>query len=451
MLNSLIGRLMAFSTLTLCLLITALGLLLERSFYGSQMNAMQERLKLHSYSILSVAEYQNGQLYLPVFLQERRFNQAESGLYAQVADRDFNRQWTSFSARGVPLSGSHWAEQGQWIYSTVMRGDEQYLLARFGVSWSESGQPGPVFNIVLMESMQELLAQTADYRQTLVWLLLGLAGFILLVQFLILRWGLRPLRRVSSEVSRIQSGECDHLSGHYPRELQPLTLNLNRLVQSERSQRERYRNTMADLSHSLKTPLTVMSGIIVEQQQQQKTAELNELRYQIDKMNSTIGYQLKRAVSTSAGLSIQRVKLLPLLQSVCSAMDKVYAHKAIAIHLDLDEEIEFNGDENDLMEVLANLIDNACKYGQNTVEVCCQWQHAALHVTVCDDGPGIEPGQRDLVTQRGKRLDSVESGQGLGLALVKDILDAYNASLTIEDSPLGGACFRIIWPGQRVA
>ncbi|MEL7401503.1 MAG: ATP-binding protein, partial [Pseudomonadota bacterium] len=198
-------------------------------------------------------------------------------------------------------------------------------------------------------------------------------------------------------------------------------------------------------------PLTVMSGIIVEQQQQQKTAALNELRYQIDKMNSTIGYQLKRAVSTSAGLSIQRVKLLPLLQSICSAMDKVYAHKAMAIHLDLDEEIEFNGDENDVMEVLANLIDNACKYGQNTVEVCCQWQQAALHITVCDDGPGIEPGQRELVTQRGKRLDSVESGQGLGLALVKDILDAYSASLTIEDSPLGGACFRITWPGQRAA
>ncbi|KZZ43661.1 hypothetical protein A3759_21345, partial [Thalassolituus sp. HI0120] len=367
------------------------------------------------YSILSVADYHSSQLYLPVFLQERRFNKPESGLYAQVVKSDATKAWSSLSARSLSLGSSRWAEQGQWIYSTVARTDEQFFMARFGVSWSESGISGPVYNIVLLESMSELHLQVDLYRQKLGILLLSLSSFILLMQFLILRWGLRPLRQVSSDLEDIQHGQKAQLSGDYPRELKPLTSNLNRLISSEHGQRERYRNTLADLSHSLKTPLTVMSGIVTEQQQHEKTVELNELCYQIDKMNSTIGYQLQRAVQGSSGLSIQKIDVLPLLQSVCSAMDKVYANKGMAIHLDVSEPAIFNGDENDLLEVLGNLVDNACKYGNQTVEIAVFQESQQLTITVSDDGRGIPEEQRNLVLQRGRRLDTVEAGQGLGL------------------------------------
>jgi len=446
MLNSLIGRLMAFSTLTLIVLMTGLGFLLQHSFYSSQLNAMQERLKLHSYSILSVADYHSSQLYLPVFLQERRFNKPESGLYAQVVKSDATMVWSSLSARPLSLASNSWADQGQWIYSTVARTDDQYFMARFGVSWSELGKTGPVYNIVLLESMSDLYLQVELYQQKLAILLLSLSGFILLMQFLILRWGLKPLRQVSSDLEEIQQGQKSELSGDYPRELKPLTSNLNRLIHTEQGQRERYRNTLADLSHSLKTPLTVMSGIVSEQQQREKTAELNELSYQIDKMNSTIGYQLQRAVQGSSGLSIQKIDVLPLLQSVCSAMDKVYAHKGMAIHLDVAQQAIFSGDENDLLEVLGNLIDNACKYGHQTVEISVISEAQQLIIAVSDDGRGIPEEQRNLVLQRGRRLDTVEAGQGLGLALVKEILDSYQAGLIIEQSSLGGACFRITFP-----
>ena len=194
---------MAFSTLTLIVLMTGLGFLLQHSFYSSQLSAMQERLKLHSYSILSVADYHSSQLYLPVFLQERRFNKPESGLYAQVVKSDATKAWSSLSARSLSLGSSRWAEQGQWIYSTVARTDEQFFMARFGVSWSESGISGPVYNIVLLESMSELHLQVDLYRQKLGILLLSLSSFILLMQFLILRWGLRPLRQVSSDLEDI--------------------------------------------------------------------------------------------------------------------------------------------------------------------------------------------------------------------------------------------------------
>ena len=439
---------MTFSTLTLLILMTGIGLILEHSFYLNQMNAMQERLKLHSYSILSVAEYQQQQLFLPVYLQERRFNRAESGLYAQVVSQDFRAVWSSLSARQLPVASNNWAEQGQWMYAMVQREDEHFLLARFGVSWSESGKPGPVFNILLLENMQELKLQTSDYRQKLLVLLLGLVAFILLVQYLILRWGLRPLTIVSEELENIRDGHQSQLEGNYPAELKPLTSNLNHLIHSERGQRERYRNTMADLSHSLKTPLTVMSGVVREliAKVAGNSEDFNNLQSQIDKMNSTIGYQLKRAVSGTQGLSIQRIAVFPLICSICDAMDKVYADKGMEIHLDIDEQLEFSGDENDLLEVMGNLIDNACKYGKQTVEVSAEIQDQALVLNIADDGPGIAEDKLDVILQRGQRLDTVQSGQGLGLALVKEILDGYQARLTVEKSASGGACFRIRIP-----
>ncbi len=451
MLNSLIGRLMTFSMLALLLLMTGLGLLLERSFYNSQLNAMQDRLKLHSYSILSVAEYYQQQLYFPAFLQERRFNQAGSGLYAQVLDKHFQPVWASVSAVDIPVFKTAWADQGQWMYSTVSRGNKQYLLARFGVSWSgpessqaESNQStrsqsGRVFNIMILEDLQELHNTVSGYRKTLAVLLAALTGFILLMQYLILRWGLKPLHRVVADLENIQMGNQAELQGKYPTELHPLTSGLNRLIYSERSQRERYRNTMADLSHSLKTPLTVMSGILYQQ-----SRDNTELTYQLEKMNSTIAYHLKRAGGGTSALTRQQVALLPMLQSICAAMDKVYADKNMAIHLDVDEQQTVNMDENDLMEVLANLLDNACKYGERTVEVAAQQTEGQLLLTVADDGDGIPEEKQAMVFQRGQRLDTAEPGQGLGLSLVREIADSYQAQLTIGRSVLGGACFCIV-------
>lgn len=441
MLNSLLSRLMTFSAITLLLLMAGIGLLLEHAFYLTQVKGMQERLKIHSYSILSVAEFQQHQLYLPHYLQERRFNKQQSGLYAQVVNQQSQPVWTSRSAAGVPVSTASWAQQGQWLYSTVSNGNEQHLLARYGVSWSESGRPGPVFNVVLIESMVELEQQVGDYRQTLAILLAALAAFILLIQYLILRWGLKPLNQVSDELQRLQHGEQSELDADYPSELRPLTSNLNRLIISERAQRERYRNTMADLSHSLKTPLTVMSGIVRDAEKTERQ-ELLELQQQIDKMNSTIRYQLQRAVSGAQGLTVQSVAVLPLLQQICQAMDKVYAEKRLVLHLDVDEKISFNGDENDLMEILGNLVDNACKYGSQVVEISAGYQSGDMWIQVCDDGPGIAEDQYQTILQRGQRLDTVQPGQGLGLALVKEIIDSYAARLSIGRSQLGGACFK---------
>jgi len=121
----------------------------------------------------------------------------------------------------------------------------------------------------------------------------------------------------------------------------------------------------------------------------------------------------------------------------------VYADKRLAIQLTLESEYYFHGDENDLMEILGNLIDNACKYCIKDIIIKIEHTEDSLILYFSDDGQGIPSTQREAILQRGVRLDTVEAGQGMGLALVKEILDAYQASLDISDSSLGGTCFKV--------
>ena len=165
-------------------------------------------------------------------------------------------------------------------------------------------------------------------------------------------------------------------------------------------------------------------------------------------MTNTIRYQLQRAVHGFQGLNINHIPISPIVTSITDAMNKVYANKHLSIHLAMDNECYFHGDEDDLMEVLGNLIDNACKYCQKKIWIQIEKNDNTLVFYFSDDGLGIPPPQRDAILQRGVRLDTVEAGQGMGLALVKEILDAYQATIDISDSLLGGACFTVSFDTQ---
>ena len=95
--------------------------------------------------------------------------------------------------------------------------------------------------------------------QRLLWLwLAGMTALLILIQFIVMRWGLRPIKLLAAEVRSIDSGEQQRIMKSYPRELLPLSSNLNTLLTTEEKQRTRYKNTLADLAHSLKTPLAVV-------------------------------------------------------------------------------------------------------------------------------------------------------------------------------------------------
>ncbi|MDK2778285.1 MAG: two-component sensor histidine kinase [Pseudomonadota bacterium] len=440
MLNSLRARILIFTTLLTALLMLGVGVWLYQSFFYAQLDGLQERLKLHSYSILSLADFHQDQVWVPGYLPEARLNQSGSGLYARILGPQQTLVWQSGSAQHEPLLPLEQPAAGEWLFSMATRGDEEYLLARYGVSWDVAPGPEPVYTLLVAENLAPLRLQLREYGNSLALALLVFTALLLLMQLLILRWGLAPLRRVSADLKKLQQGQQADLSGQYPQELQPLTSNLNQLLQSEQQQRERYRYRLADLSHSLKTPLAVLTGLLGKDAP--SAAELREMRHQAGLMDERIRFQLQRAVSQASALSIHRTDVVPVLESLIRAMRKVYAASAPDIQLQA-EAVCFSGDDQDLMEIAGNLLDNACKYGHGIVRVSCGPAPSGWFLQVEDNGPGIAAEARGQVIRRGVRLDTVAPGQGLGLALVAELLSVHHARLSICQSELGGACLRI--------
>ncbi len=106
-------------------------------------------------------------------------------------------------------------------------------------------------------------------------------------------------------------------------------------------------------------------------------------------------------------------------------------------------------DREDLLEMLGNLLDNACKWADSEVRLTVAQGEGMVRLKVDDDGPGILPDQRQAVLERGTRLDEQVSGHGLGLGIARDIAEACGGRLSLEDSPLGGLRVSVELPLQK--
>jgi two-component system sensor histidine kinase PhoQ len=271
-----------------------------------------------------------------------------------------------------------------------------------------------------------------------------MALVLLAAQWAILRWGLSPLRRVADELTRLEQGEQERIAGDYPTEVQRLTGNLNALLARERAQRKRYRDALADLAHSLKTPLALLRAGLREQAR--GAAPARALDEQVDHMDRIIAYQLQRASTAGRSRLSAPQPVRPVIERMLAALAKVYADKPIAAQVDVDAAVRFRGDEGDLTELLGNLLDNAFKWARARVRVSVDTSRGRLVLAVEDDGPGIAPDEAQRMLERGVRADQSMPGQGIGLAVVRDIVEAYEGELRIERSSLGGACVKLVLP-----
>jgi two-component system sensor histidine kinase PhoQ len=295
------------------------------------------------------------------------------------------------------------------------------------------------------EDLQPFEQQLSAYRKNL-WGWLGATALLLLIaQSLTLRWGLRPLRRLADDVSKLEHGERQQIDGDYPTEVRGVTENLNTLLTHERARQKRYRDALADLAHSLKTPLALVRGALNESKAQPELAQT--LEEQVDRMDRIVGYHLQRAAASGRSGLIAPQPLRPAAERVLKALSKVYADKRIATQLEVDPALRFRGDEADLLEMLGNVLDNACKWCRSQVRVSAKLNGARLSVCVEDDGPGIAAADAQRVQERGVRADQSVPGQGIGLAVTRDIVEAYDGEIAIGTSRLGGAAVTLVLPG----
>jgi|TARA_B110000902_G_C14293575_1_gene582162 two-component system sensor histidine kinase PhoQ len=427
----------------------AVGTVFDRSFTASAEKAAIDRLDLHLYALLGSVEISDSGVELPVYITAQQFNNVNSGLYAVMLNYDSEIEWASSSIQYADtfLSNSNMQlpRRGQKVISIGDDSVEPLFMLSYGIAWETAGQLKD-YVVVVGESMGSYNDLVLSYRQTLWGWLCGAGLLLLLVQFFVLHYTLNPLRLIVSDLADIQDGRRESLGEDFPQELSSLITSVNDLVDYEAKQKEYYRNNLANLAHSLKTPLAVLRAGISEPNLDQLRGEFS---IQIDNLNQLINYQLQRSIIPSGKLMSKPVQLLTVVSKLRRTLEKVYAGKQLQITVNIDNAENFYGDEHDIYEVLGNLMENACKYTDTKVVVATESTPGHKKKKQCciiveDDGSGIPPDEVESALSRGVRLDSQNHGQGIGLAMVADLVEGYKGEIKIEKSELGGCRFVVV-------
>jgi two-component system sensor histidine kinase PhoQ len=443
--HSLHSRLLLAASLVLAGFLGATGLALDKAFRVSAETAMQDRLQSYIYALLAAAdEDRDGRMIPPQELPEPRFSKPDSGLYAVITGHDSEPLWRSASLTGRDIGVTEGQIPGARRFSRLAHADMQLYALAFGVAWEDDAGTEALYTFTVAEDTTVFQAEIDSFRSTLWRWLGGMAVVLLLAQGVILRWGLRPLRTVTTDLQHIEKGRADHLDGEYPKELTGLTSSLNSLIAHSKAVQTRYRNSLDDLAHSLKTPLAILQSGCVDSND---AADANHalVNEQVERMDEIISHQLQRAAVSGRTTLARPVPVSRVVERLLRSLDKVYREKQVTVAPEIDPSATFTGDEADLTEILGNLLENAYKYCRSTVRVAVKMDEhvGSIEISIEDDGPGIAADQVDTVLQRGKRMDESVPGQGLGLSMANEIITLYGGQLVIAASPLGGTLLRV--------
>lgn len=432
--NSLRARLLLAAALILTAFGGLAGLILERAFEAGMLQAQQDKLQTLIYSLLGAASPDAyGELTIAIdSVPDPRLRQPLSGLEAALFNEDGVIVWSS--ADFLRLTPPDPPQVGEWRFDRL-HAPNAFSLA-FGLRWIDASDDPRRYTVIVLEDASAYDRQVGIFRRTLwLWLATTLCALTLAL-LLLLRWGLAPLRRLGLELHRVESGEQPQIRGGYPDELQPLTRDLNAMIVSERNQQVRYRNALGDLAHTLKTPLAVLRGLSAEVTLD--AAQRRQVHEQLDRMQHIVEHQLRRAAALGTRTLTEPVALRALADKLLGAIAKVYSGKSLATENAVPEALRLRADQGDLYELLGNLVDNAAKYGGGRIRVSAVGEHRQCLLIVEDNGPGF-PAHAEQLLERGVRADTQMSGQGLGLAAVADIVQAYGGQLRLDRSDLGGA------------
>ena len=294
------------------------------------------------------------------------------------------------------------------------------------------------------ESLDSFNAQISGFRRQLFGWFAAVALTMLLAFSMLLRGLLKPLRQIETEITEIEEGNRVSLSGEFPTELTGVARNMNLLIDSERARSDRYRYTLDNLAHSLKTPLAAMRALLNDRQEENFGRRFNE---QIDRMDEIVRYQLRKpAASVADNLVLQPVAVEKEVKRLIEGLSKVYHDKHPDFDVRIEKGMQFRGDTGDFLELAGNLLDNACKWCERKVRISVVPSVGAraiasgMVLTVSDDGPGIPQDAADALLERGMRLDEATPGHGIGLAVVKEIARSYGGRLKIRRSEELGGC-----------
>ena len=445
--HSLSRRLLVSVSVPLALFFGVMMLVLDTGFRALSERSLQELLDSQMVSLIAAADPQPDGSYAPSPQElDPRLRTPRSGLYAQI--RSQHHLWRSPSTAGLSSDFGALLVPGERNLAYAAFGHDRVAIESRAIQFADDPKGTRALTFSVAVSLSPYEEQQWRFRRELFGWFAGLMLVLLATLAALLRWVLGPVRRMEREIHEVEEGRCETLGAGYPRELSGVATNLNALLLGERKRVARYRDTLGNLAHRLKTPHADMRSSL------SAGAESGTVGAEIDRMTGIIEHQLKRAAASGGALLGQApVEVAQVASELRGALLRVYARKDLSLELAIAPATLFIGDRGDLTELLGNLLDNACKWCRSRVRLTAGSDESAgprerLTLVVEDDGAGISADDRARVLERGVRADQNVPGHGLGLAMVHDTVDLYGGQLSIDSSPLGGARFSLRLPGR---
>ncbi len=427
--RSLQSRLSIGLTISIVLLLLAQWLAVSFTIRHVAEDYVASRLQHDAEDLLSTLLFTDRAMRVNVNLVSSVYTHPFSGHYYRIQSEEHTLR-----------SRSLWDED----ITTTLLGEQhitgplQQPLLLWQGSYRKSGR---LITIAVAEDVSHI---EEDITEFMFWFsgttLLALIIFIF-TQLIILRRGLQPLEQVRQEILQLEKGETRSLSETVPIEVRPLVSEFNQLLAVMTQRLKRSRNATGNLAHGLKTPLALLIRLIDRDELNTVPQLQHELQHCVSRIQQLMERELKRAQLAGKATAGQQFNFAQELPPLIDVMQRIYQEKGVAISTDIANDIHYSADREDLLELLGNLLDNACKWARGQVRLEVSNNHG-LVITVEDDGPGCSNEAMQQLTQRGTRIDEgvadSTDGHGLGLAITHEIVTAYNGTLTFKRSALGG-------------
>ncbi len=452
--NSLSFRLLASSALIAIVLLAVAAFLLNALFQQALERNFDQRLKAALDGILANVELSaDGTPKLQGPIADTRFSLPLSGWYWQVSSTDKHERLLASDSLleqhlAVPDAAlSKRDAEGVASFSAFDKEGKQLRVIEQRLKLFGSPQD---FSFLVAGNFDELKAEVASFRQTLLTVLGLLGAGLLLALMAQVRFGLRPLAEMQHALNDIRGGKIEMLHDNFPGEIQPVADELNLLVQANFEVIERARMQVGNLAHALKTPISVLTN----EARDNKGPLAEKVKEQIDVMRDQVNLYLDRARRAARAQTIgSATDVEPVLQSLARTLMRINRDRDLKITVDAPANLRFRGERQDLEEMVGNVMDNACKWAKSQILVKAvqllpsgddgrSW----LMLTVNDDGPGIPAGNRAAALKRGERLDESKPGSGLGMSIISETASMYGGTIELSDSEWRGLSFNLKLP-----
>jgi signal transduction histidine kinase len=459
--SSLSARLFLSATLLVVVILFITGIALSSLYQQAVERSFDRRLNLYLRTLIAeVAPPDDGDDKAQPALGEPLFELPLSGWYWQIVRIDdgkradpakpnerasrslWDRKLPKLEEQGVPLNSL-----GVRIGYVDGPEDQQLRVVERLVDFGSDGR----FNMTVAGDASEIFDETRTFDFYLAATFVALTFGLLLSTLLQVRFGLAPLKRITTGLLAIRSGQAERLVGEFPVEIAPLARETNALLDANREIVERARTHVGNLAHAVKTPLSVIVNEAATHGNEPFAAKVLE---QANIMRDQVAHHLERARMAARLTAVTTLTdVTPVIDGLHRTMEKIHRDRDIEIEVKIAEPLKFRGEQQDLEEMVGNLVDNACKWAESQVHIEVVSERTAAHdplpmvrIIVDDDGRGLTADERVQVARRGQRLDETKPGSGLGLSIVNELAQLYRGSLTLGAAPAGGLRAELLLP-----